>query len=177
MRREAERIEWFIEVQAVLQSMIRLHPPPFPLSPVSSCLSFSVFLCAHGPSYGGERGGRGRAWSRIIGQQKSLGLYKSFNPLWREVNREPSSAQVLVEVHVRRMAGQVHHNVVAHLQKGRHHLVVWQGVPSGRNLVAPFLFIQERSFFVRHSSLFSERVRTKRWRPLHPRSLSPGENA
>ncbi len=76
------RIECFIEAQAFLRSYDsapRLPCPP-PL-PSAYCLSFSVFLCVAGPAY----------WQEGVGVEpdnttarklESLGLYKSFNPLW-----------------------------------------------------------------------------------------------
>ncbi len=63
--------------------MIQLyaHTPPSPHLPSEKCISFSVFHIVSGPAYWGG-GGRGRAWSRIIRPQESLGLCKLFNPIW-----------------------------------------------------------------------------------------------
>ncbi len=59
-----------------------LPPPPLPC-PSENCLSFSVFLCVVRSSLLTVRGGlRGRACSRILRLQESLGLHKSFNHLW-----------------------------------------------------------------------------------------------
>ncbi len=78
---KAERMEWFIEDQAFLRSYDSAPCPPPP--PSVNCISLSVFLCVVSPAYWREGGGwrRGRAWSRIIRTQKSLGFYKAFNPL------------------------------------------------------------------------------------------------
>ncbi len=52
--------------------MIRLYARPLPPLSSANCLAFSVFLCAASPGYWRERGGRGWAWSRIIGPQENL---------------------------------------------------------------------------------------------------------
>jgi hypothetical protein len=63
---------------SVTYSLIGFHARPFPSIMSVNCLSFSVFLCVAVSAYGRERG---RAWSRTIRPQESLGFYKSFNPL------------------------------------------------------------------------------------------------
>ncbi len=52
----ASSIEWFIEGQAFLGSYASAPSSPLPSA---SCLSFSVFLCAAGRAYLGERGREG----------------------------------------------------------------------------------------------------------------------
>jgi hypothetical protein len=62
--------------------MIRLNAQPFPSSPVSKLSLFlSLPVCRRSSLLTGD-GGRGQALSRIIGQQESLALYKSFKTLW-----------------------------------------------------------------------------------------------
>jgi hypothetical protein len=68
---------WIYRGPGWFYSTTPLSPP----LPSAICLSFSVCLCVAGPAYWGDRG-RGWAWSRIIRQQRSLALYKSFNTLW-----------------------------------------------------------------------------------------------
>jgi hypothetical protein len=76
----AERMEWFVEDQAFLRFHAR-PPPPLPVSKLYLFISLSV--CRRSSLLTGGGGGwkRGRAWSRIIRAQESLGFYKSFNPL------------------------------------------------------------------------------------------------
>ncbi len=79
-----ERIEWsswLIEAQAFLRSHNSApRPPPPPLS-VSKLSLFLLFPVCRRSSLPTGRGG-GWVWSRIIRPQESLGLCKSFNPLW-----------------------------------------------------------------------------------------------
>ncbi len=82
---KTERIEWFywlIEDQAFLRSHNSApRPPPPPLSVSKLSLFLILPVCRRSSLLTGG-GGRGRVWSRIIRPQESLGLYKSFKPLW-----------------------------------------------------------------------------------------------
>ncbi len=63
--------------------MIWPHARPLSSLITHQIVSLSQYFCVlPGPAYWRERGGRGPAWSRIIRLQESLGLHKSFNPLW-----------------------------------------------------------------------------------------------
>ncbi len=71
-----------------------MPPPPPPPFPVSEFFSLSQFTCVLTFQFNDGRGGRGRAWSRIIPQRESLVLYKSFNTLcWASVNCSNLSAR------------------------------------------------------------------------------------
>jgi hypothetical protein len=70
-----------IEDQAFLRSHNSApRPPPLPLSVSKWSLFLIIPVCRRSSLLTG--GGGGRVWSRIIRPQESLGLYKSFNPLW-----------------------------------------------------------------------------------------------
>jgi hypothetical protein len=73
---------WLIEDQAFL----RFHdsaprPPPPPLSVIKLSLFLILPVCRRVQLTDGRKRG-GWVWSRIIRPQESLGLCKSFNPLW-----------------------------------------------------------------------------------------------
>ncbi len=59
-----ESIEWFTEDKAFSPSYDSDPLPPLLPLPSSSCLSFSVFLCAFGQAYWWERGGG--EWESIV---------------------------------------------------------------------------------------------------------------
>jgi hypothetical protein len=65
--------------------IIWLLAHPLPPLPVSSRLSFSVFLCVTGSAHWRERG---RERSQIIRPQESQVLYRSFNNLCRHYPRK-----------------------------------------------------------------------------------------
>jgi hypothetical protein len=77
-----EKTERFIETQAFLRSCDDSAPRPSPPSPLSrqQIVSLSQFSCVS-PIWGGGGVEGAVKCSRIIRPQKSLALYKLFNPL------------------------------------------------------------------------------------------------
>jgi hypothetical protein len=82
--------------------MIRLHANLRPPSLSRRQVVFSVFLCVALASRAYRRGilggGRGWAWSKIIGPLESLALYKSFNTLWGVRGRVAIYVTGIVEI-------------------------------------------------------------------------------